>query len=71
MMKKYREWAVKPYTRGDMMKQYKWSLIITVIFEAILFGWYYWDAICCWFESVKLKFKRHKNNESDLFEDEG
>ena len=71
MMKKYREWAAQPYTRGDMVKQCKWALIITLIVEAILFGWYYWVAICCWFESVKLKFKKHKNNESDLFEDEG
>lgn len=71
MMKKYREWAAKPYTRGDMVTQTKWALIITLIGEAILFGWYYWDAICCWFESIKLKFKKYKNNESDLFEDEG
>lgn len=71
MMKKYHEWAAKPYTRGDMMKQTKWALIITLIGEAILWTWYYWDAISCWFESFKLKFKKHKNNESDLFEDEG
>lgn len=71
MMKKYREWAAKPYTRGDMVKSMKWSLIITLICEAVLWTWYFWDAICCWFESVKLTFKKHKNNESDLFEDEG
>ena len=71
MMKKYREWAAKPYTRGDMVAQAKLTLIITLIGEAILWPWYYWDTICCWFESVKLKFKKHKNNESDLFEDEG
>ena len=71
MMKKYREWADKPYTRGDMVKQYKWALIITLIGEAILWTWYYWDTVVCWFESVKLKFKKHKNNENDLYEDEG
>ena len=71
MMKKYREWAAKPYTRGDMMKQTKWALIITLIGEAILWTWCYQDAIRCWIESFKLKFKKHKNNESDLFEDEG
>ena len=31
MMKKYREWAAKPYTRGDMVTQTKWALIITLI----------------------------------------
>lgn len=54
MMKKYREWAAKPYTRGDMVKSMKWSLIITLICEAVLWTWYYWDTIVCWFESVKL-----------------
>ena len=69
MMKKYREWAAKPYTRGDMVKQYKWALIITLIGEAILWAWYFQDSIRCWIDSVK--FKKHKNNESDLYEDEG
>lgn len=71
MMKKYREWAAKPYTRGDMVTQAKWALIITLIGEAILWAWYFQDAIRCWIDSVKLKFKKHKNNESDLFENEG
>ena len=71
MLKKYREWAAKPYTHGDMVKQYKWALIITLIGEAILWAWYFQDAIRCWIDSVKLKFKKHKNNESDLYEDEG
>ena len=71
MMKKYREWAAKPYTRGDMVKQYKWALIISVIGEILVWAWFYEDAIRCWIDSIKLKFKKHKNNESDLYEDEG
>ncbi len=71
MMKKYREWAAKPYTRGDLVKQYKWALIISAVGEILVWAWFYEDAIRCWIDSVKLKFKKHKNNESDLYEDEG